>query len=72
MTTSFYFGRFPILCLTDEPGPQIPATFLVLSHYFNDFFSFGLVRKSGVGAMRMRFKNVPEPEVNPGKTMCVS
>ncbi|CAK8675707.1 unnamed protein product [Clavelina lepadiformis] len=68
IVTSYYKDRpprFPILCITDKREPIVPALFLVLSHYFADFFSFALMRKSYVQNMRSHFKEVPVPKTYP-------
>lgn len=59
----FLCFRFPILCISDKPYPNVPSTLLSVSSYFSDFFEFAMVRKENIGDFRRQFKEYPIPDV---------
>ncbi|XP_077972916.1 uncharacterized protein LOC144428096 isoform X2 [Styela clava] len=56
-------SKFPVICITD--GSETPIHVKVLSHYMYTHFTFGIVQKRNVPAMRQLFKQVPEPQTYP-------
>jgi len=54
---------FPILFVyDDEAMGGVPPIFRTISHYFSDYFKFGLVDSKNVDDMRKQFTSYPKPK----------
>ena len=55
------FFRFPILFVYDPAKGGVPPILRSISHYFKDYFNFGLVDKKNVPDFQAAFSSYPKP-----------
>ena len=55
------FVRFPLLFVYDPAKGGVPAILRVMSHYFKEYFNFGLVDKKEIPEFQAAFSSYPKP-----------
>merc|ERR1711935_743600 len=53
--------RFPLLFVYDPAKGGVPAILRVMSHYFKEYFNFGLVDKKDIPEFQAAFSSYPKP-----------